>query len=250
METFYLPFIEETESIDPELLHPTRKRESLKQYQSASWTPEEDNLLRVLMNEIPHKKRWVTMSAHFVGKTPQQIMNRWNKVLNPQLIKGNWSKEEDEILTQWVHENGENGWTKIAAKLPGRIGKQCRERWTNCLKPNIKKTNWTEEEDNLVIQLQSVMGNKWAKMAELIEGRTDNQIKNRWNSVLKKKSLNNTKSYESIELPPLDLDAKALNNDIISMNIMFDENQLFMFSQTSDSFNSDWLEDSWLEKDR
>lgn len=250
METFFLPLIDESEPLDSDLLHPTRKRESSKQFQSASWSLEEDNLLRTLMNEIPSKKRWVTMSSHFVDKTPQQIMNRWNKVLNPQLVKGNWTKEEDEILTQWVHEHGESGWTKIAAQLPGRIGKQCRERWTNCLKPDIKKTNWTEEEDNLIIKLQATLGNKWAKMAEFVEGRTDNQIKNRWNSVLKKKSMKTFKALEKTEMPPLDLEYKPFCNDFVALNMMFDENQPFALSQSCDSFSNDWLEDNWMEKDR
>lgn len=252
METFYLPPLDENEEIASDMLHPTRKREPSKAFQSASWSPEEDNLLRMLMKEIPHKKRWVVMSAHFADKTPQQIMNRWNKVLNPKLVKGNWSKEEDEILTKWVHEHGESGWTKVAAQLPGRIGKQCRERWTNCLKPNIKKTNWTEDEDNLIIQLQAKMGNKWAKMAELIEGRTDNQIKNRWNSVLKKKcSIHIQKSFvEEVELPPLNLECKPFCEEVVDLNVMFDENQSFMFTPTSELFTGDWLEYNWMEKDR
>lgn len=250
METFFLPELEESEPLDSEMLHPTRKREASKQFVSASWSPEEDNLLRTLMKEIPQKKRWVTMSSHFVDKTPQQIMNRWNKVLNPQLIKGNWTKEEDEILTNWVHEHGESGWTKIAAKLPGRIGKQCRERWTNCLKPDIKKTNWTEDEDNLIIKLQAKMGNKWAKMAEFINGRTDNQIKNRWNSVLKKKCLSVLKPNDHKGMPPLDLEFKPFSSDIVSIGMMFDDNQTFVIPQSCDSFCSDWFDDNWMEKDR
>lgn len=165
----------------------TRRRQLKKVSPCGNWTPEEDQLLLNLVENSTEKKHWQGMASKFQNKTPQQIMNRYNKVVNPSLVKGNWTKEEDESLVDWVKNHGEKEWTKIASKLPGRIGKQCRERWFNCLKPNIKRSGWTEEEDEKIIELQSKFGNKWAKIAEFIEGRTDNQIKNRWNSVLKKK---------------------------------------------------------------
>lgn len=165
----------------------TRRRSLKKIAQYGNWTPEEDQLLINLVDSSTEKKHWQGMAAKFQNKTPQQIMNRWNKVVNPSLVKGSWTQEEDENLIEWVRKHGEKEWTKIASQLPGRIGKQCRERWINCLKPNIKRSQWTEEEDNKIIELQSKFGNKWAKIAEFIEGRTDNQIKNRWNSVLKRK---------------------------------------------------------------
>ncbi|KAK8870588.1 hypothetical protein M9Y10_008474 [Tritrichomonas musculus] len=197
MEPFTLPEI----TINPQKISVqlcrTRKR-MMKMPSSGKWTPEEDRLLITLVESSPEKKHWQGMAVQFHDKTPQQLMNRWNKVINPSLVKGNWTQEEDEILKEWVNNNGEHFWSKVAAKLPGRIGKQCRERWFNCLKPNIKKSEWTEEEDNKIIELQSTFGNKWAKIAELVEGRTDNQIKNRWNSVLKKKSTSNIPTIADI----------------------------------------------------
>lgn len=189
-QTFTLPILSRT------CLYPTRKRfDTLSS--SSIWKKDEDELLEKLIienslnvcneNNQNKKKQWQYISSFFPNKTPQQIMNRWNKVLNPILIKGNWSKEEDELLINWVKENGERGWSKIAAKLNGRIGKQCRERWINCLNPSIRKTEWTDDEDKKIIELHNKFGNKWSKIAAEIQGRSDNQIKNRWSSTLKRR---------------------------------------------------------------
>ena len=100
--------------------------------------------------------------------------------------KGPWTAEEDQIVADLVNENGPK-WSMIAAKLQGRTGKQCRERWHNQLDPSIKKEAWSEEEDMRLIKLHQELGNKWVDISRLMPGRTDNAIKNRWNSTIRRR---------------------------------------------------------------
>ncbi|KAK8516403.1 hypothetical protein V6N13_097693 [Hibiscus sabdariffa] len=105
--------------------------------------------------------------------------------------KGPWTPEEDQKLLDCINEHGHGNWRALP-KLAGlnRCGKSCRLRWTNYLRPDIKRGKFTEEEERDIIKLHAVLGNKWSRIATHLPGRTDNEIKNYWNTQIRKKLLN------------------------------------------------------------
>ncbi|WOL09592.1 hypothetical protein Cni_G18345 [Canna indica] len=105
-----------------------------------------------------------------------------------KLRKGLWSPEEDEKLVKHITKYGHGCWSSVP-KQAGlqRCGKSCRLRWINYLRPDLKRGTFSQQEEDLIIELHAVLGNRWSKIAAHLSGRTDNEIKNLWNSCIKKK---------------------------------------------------------------
>ncbi|BBN12711.1 protein Mp3R-MYB6 [Marchantia polymorpha subsp. ruderalis] len=160
-------------------LHPPKK-------QFIRWTQEEDETLSA---EVARHggRNWRQIATALPNRSEVQCLHRWTKVIHPGLVKGYWTKEEDDRMIELVAILGNKRWAAVARSLPGRNGKQCRERWCNHLDPQLKKTPWTGAEDLMLFLAHQRVGNRWAQIAKLLPGRSDNGVKNRWNTAVRKK---------------------------------------------------------------
>ncbi|XP_042003577.1 transcription factor MYB17-like [Salvia splendens] len=122
------------------------------------------------------------------GKEEKKKKGRRACCVREGVTKGAWTPEEDMILVDFITQNGHGTWRNLPL-LAGllRCGKSCRLRWTNYLRPDIKRGPFSAEEENTIIQLHGELGNKWAIIASHLPGRTDNDVKNFWNSHLRKR---------------------------------------------------------------
>lgn len=144
------------------------------------WTREEDEALRSAV-ESHREKNWKAIAALVPGRNHTQCLQRWTKVLAPGLVKGHWSPHEDELLRRLVAAEQKN-WGEVAAQIPGRTSKQCRERWHNHLDPNIVRGAYSPEEDRIILEAQARLGNRWSVIAAMLPGRTEDAVKIRWKS--------------------------------------------------------------------
>ncbi|KAJ7954711.1 MYB family protein [Quillaja saponaria] len=114
------------------------------------------------------------------------------------LKKGPWTPEEDQILISFIHKHGHGNWRALPKQAGlSRCGKSCRLRWINYLRPDIKRGNFTREEEDTIIKLHEMMGNRWSAIAAKLPGRTDNEIKNVWHTHLKKRLQQNQPNSET-----------------------------------------------------
>ncbi|KAJ7951515.1 MYB transcription factor [Quillaja saponaria] len=179
-------------------------------------------------------------------------------------IKGAWTLEQDEKLAELVAVHGAKKWKTIAVKAGlNRSGKSCRLRWLNYLRPNIKRGNISDQEEDLILRLHKLLGNRWSLIAGRLPGRTDNEIKNYWNSHLSKKindqkekqtgnltreSLSNCQKNKMVEKVPAETRQEKPIKGGEDSKINFDVDDFFDFSNEEPQ-NLEWI-NQFLELDK
>ncbi|TKY46347.1 myb proto-oncogene protein [Spatholobus suberectus] len=162
--------------------------------------------------------------------------------------KGPWTPEEDIILVSYIQEHGPGNWRSVPTKTGlSRCSKSCRLRWTNYLRPGIKRGNFTSHEEGMIIHLQAQLGNKWAAIASYLPQRTDNDIKNYWNTHLKK-----LKNFQAVLDPHLASDSRTATGHYASKisndrrNLDINSNHASSSTYTSSTENISRLLEGWM----
>ncbi|KAA8541639.1 hypothetical protein F0562_022791 [Nyssa sinensis] len=128
------------------------------------------------------------MADESMEREAKSMVSITNNSVKKEFNRGAWTAEEDRKLAEVIENHGAKKWKTIAAKAGlNRCGKSCRLRWLNYLRPNIKRGNISDQEEDLILRLHKLLGNRWSLIAGRLPGRTDNEIKNYWNSHLSKK---------------------------------------------------------------
>ena len=163
---------------------------------SGKWEEREDELLRQAVQQHG-AKQWRLIAEFVPGRTSIQCLHRWTKILKPGLVKGAWTSEEDEILRKWVlKKKGAMKWSEATKEIQGRSGKQIRERWFNILNPHINKAKWTSDEERLLFNLYHEHGPRWCTLVSHFKNRTENSIKNRFYSTLRRIATEYKRTHE------------------------------------------------------
>jgi myb proto-oncogene protein len=160
------------ESLDPVI--------DLAAQNKGKWTQAENaNLIVEAVKE--HGNKWVLVAALVPGRTKRQCSKKWVLNLDPDINFGKWTVEEDAKLADTLKERGSSNWAAVAALVPGRTNKQCRNRWSKSLDPDIIAGKWTVKEDAKLTEAVTEHGNtNWILVAALVPNRTNLQCRSRW----------------------------------------------------------------------
>ncbi|OMH85671.1 Myb-like protein L [Zancudomyces culisetae] len=173
------------------------------------WNVDEDEMVRQLVSYYG-EGQWQSISSCIEGRTSQQVLHRWYKVLHPMIKSGRWTEDEDALLLEAVKLYGVGKWTKISQHVPGRTDVKCRERYVNVLAPNVNHSKWTREEDHKLIEIVNRVGvGKWSYVSYLMGNRSDNQCWKHW-QILHKRGM--------AHLPPQDISNEDEGSVQITVN--------------------------------
>ena len=162
------------------------------------WNADDLRLLRKLVEQYKNAApRWNEIAANFPSRSAIDCLTAWQNETQPSIIKGSWTPEEDAILQAMRSRYGKK-WAKIAQHLPGRQGKQCRERFVNHLDPALKKGEWADDEEAILIAMHQHHGNRWANISKHLPGRSDNDVKNHWYSTVQRKFMQHGKDVSRV----------------------------------------------------